>query len=109
MGGNPLKNSIILKFLVLAFMLLGIEGCSFSAPKKKSSNIITTRKEQIEFHKGQIERYKEALQKEEDVLSKALTEQKMNDIRTSNLKKERYLLRLQQHMDKLKELEEVKG
>jgi hypothetical protein len=72
-------------------------------------NEIGSREERIEFHKAQIERYKGVLQKEEEELSKALTEQRMNDIRSLNLKKERYLIRLEQHMNKLKELMEMPG
>ena len=96
--------------LVLALFFMG--GCSTAAPlqpKKIEANEVGTKDERIEFHKSEIERYKNAARKEEEELSNALTEQRMNDIRALRLKKDRYLLRLQQHTDKLKELEESQG
>jgi hypothetical protein len=99
-----------LRFIGFFLVLFFIEGCSGPLqPKKIEGNEVGTRDERIEFHKKEVERYKAAVEKEKESLSNALTEQRMNDIRASRLKKDRYLLRLQQHEDKLKELEELKG
>lgn len=94
--------------LLVCLGLLGavllVKGCSSSSVVKDvliRPNAQGSILEQLEYHKAEIAKYRVAIEKQEALSKKALTERRMGDFRTATNLKKQYTFKLESHVAKM--------
>lgn len=84
--------------MALTASMLLMSSCSYFEGKGKPlPKANGTRKEQIEYHKKEIEKYRAKIEQEERTSQRALSRQDMNDARSAQNRKMQYQKKIDQH------------